>query len=173
MKFWVNHSCFKLKGSSSKATYAAKNAPPFCEIWFVCKGRHVWTREASEGTYSFLSVFSPDAAVLNKDYCEPMPYPEHVSSNTFMTADLQGDGGKSKHAGQVVSTDFSVVNSTNLSNSRCPLSLLNTLSCPASPVAIGFSPEINSQVCLKMIFSAICCFENISGTVVHVDSTTG
>ncbi|XP_073113240.1 U-box domain-containing protein 33 isoform X2 [Elaeis guineensis] len=132
-------NCFKLKGSSSKVTYAAKNAPPFCEIWFVCKGRHVWTREASEGTNSFLSVFSPDAAVLHKDCCDPMPNPEYVSSNTFMTADLQGDRGKSNNTGVVVSTDSSIVDSTNLSNSEC------SPSCPTSPVDIGFLSEINSQ----------------------------
>ncbi|KAL5991955.1 hypothetical protein ACLOJK_012867 [Asimina triloba] len=38
-----------VKKSSNKASYIAKNAPPFCEIWFVNKGKHVWTREASEG----------------------------------------------------------------------------------------------------------------------------
>lgn len=138
-------NCFKLKGSSSKATYAAKNVPPFCEIWFVCKGRHVWTREASEGTNSFLSVFSPDAAVLQKDYCEPMPNPEYVTYNTFMTADLQGDRGKSNNTGVVVSTDSSIFNSTKLSNSQFLSSLPNTPSCPTSPVDIGFSSEINSQ----------------------------
>ena len=39
----------KVKTSSSKARYAAKNAPLFCEIWFVNKGKHIWTREAFEG----------------------------------------------------------------------------------------------------------------------------
>ncbi|KAF6171902.1 hypothetical protein GIB67_011799 [Kingdonia uniflora] len=37
----------KVMKSSRKADYAAKHAPPFCEIWFVDKGKHVWTREAS------------------------------------------------------------------------------------------------------------------------------
>ncbi|XP_062173012.1 U-box domain-containing protein 33-like isoform X2 [Alnus glutinosa] len=45
-------NCVKVKKSSSKATYAAKNVPLFCEIWFVYKGKHVWTREASEGPNS-------------------------------------------------------------------------------------------------------------------------
>jgi hypothetical protein len=48
----VLYSCVKVKKSSSKATYAAKNAPLFCEIWFIYKGKHVWTREASEGPNS-------------------------------------------------------------------------------------------------------------------------
>jgi len=38
----------KLKRNSSKANFAVKNVPPFCEIWFVYKGKHIWTREASE-----------------------------------------------------------------------------------------------------------------------------
>lgn len=45
-------NCMKVKKSSTKATYAAKNAPLFCEIWFVYKGKHIWTREASEGPTS-------------------------------------------------------------------------------------------------------------------------
>lgn len=44
----VLNSCVKVKKSSRKANYAAKNAPSFCEIWFVKKGKHMWTREASE-----------------------------------------------------------------------------------------------------------------------------
>lgn len=37
-----------MKKNSHKADYAAKNAPTFCEIWFIHKGKHVWTKEASE-----------------------------------------------------------------------------------------------------------------------------
>ena len=48
----VLYSCVKVKKSSSKANYAAKNVPLFCEIWFVHKGKRVWTREASEGPNS-------------------------------------------------------------------------------------------------------------------------
>ncbi|XP_023893442.2 U-box domain-containing protein 33 [Quercus suber] len=44
----VPETCVKVKKSSRKANYAAKNAPSFCEIWFVKKGKHMWTREASE-----------------------------------------------------------------------------------------------------------------------------
>ncbi|XP_074267943.1 U-box domain-containing protein 33-like isoform X2 [Silene latifolia] len=38
----------KVTKNSSKANYAAKNTPAFCEIWFIYKGEHVWTREAFE-----------------------------------------------------------------------------------------------------------------------------
>lgn len=44
----VHYSCMKVKRSSSKVNYAAKNAPLFCEIWFINKGKLTWKREASE-----------------------------------------------------------------------------------------------------------------------------
>ena len=44
----LNCSCKKVKRSSRKANYATKNAPLFCKVWFIHKGKHVWTREASE-----------------------------------------------------------------------------------------------------------------------------
>ncbi|KAF5192317.1 U-box domain-containing protein [Thalictrum thalictroides] len=43
----VEYSCMKATNSTTKAGYVSKNSPPFCEIWFVSKGKHVWTREAS------------------------------------------------------------------------------------------------------------------------------
>ncbi|KAJ7947654.1 Protein kinase domain [Quillaja saponaria] len=48
----VPENCTKVKKNSRKANYAAKNASSSCEIWFVYKGKHVWTREASEGPCS-------------------------------------------------------------------------------------------------------------------------
>ncbi|KAJ4816786.1 U-box domain-containing protein kinase family protein [Rhynchospora pubera] len=54
---------FRLKGNPSKATFLAKNVPTFCEVWFVSKGRHVWTREAiSAGP----KTYSPDDSYLTK-----------------------------------------------------------------------------------------------------------
>lgn len=44
----VPENCMKVRKSSSKANFAAKNVPPFCEIWFINKGKHMWTREALE-----------------------------------------------------------------------------------------------------------------------------
>ncbi|KAK3122103.1 hypothetical protein QOZ80_8BG0665160 [Eleusine coracana subsp. coracana] len=42
--------CFKLKPSYGKESLMVRNAPAFCEIWFVWRGRHIWTREASSDT---------------------------------------------------------------------------------------------------------------------------
>lgn len=55
----------KVRKSSSKANYAAKNAPLFCEIWFISKGKHVWTRDASEGPSSLPSCSLPQNATVN------------------------------------------------------------------------------------------------------------
>ncbi|XP_010253186.1 PREDICTED: U-box domain-containing protein 33-like isoform X2 [Nelumbo nucifera] len=43
----ASDNCMKVK-NSTKANYVAKNAPAFCQVWFVNKGKHVWTRESSE-----------------------------------------------------------------------------------------------------------------------------
>ncbi|KAI4334520.1 hypothetical protein L6164_019203 [Bauhinia variegata] len=51
----VPENCIKMKRKSGKANYTAKNAPPFCEIWFIYKGKHMWTREASEKPHSLPS----------------------------------------------------------------------------------------------------------------------
>ncbi|KAL9405145.1 hypothetical protein Peur_002117 [Populus x canadensis] len=46
----VKENCMKVKKSSCKENYAAKHAPLFCEIWFINKGKCIWTREASENS---------------------------------------------------------------------------------------------------------------------------
>lgn len=52
----------KVKKSSSKANYAAKNAPAFCEISFVNKGKHIWTRDAFEGPLPLDSLSQPQTS---------------------------------------------------------------------------------------------------------------
>ncbi|XP_065866085.1 U-box domain-containing protein 33-like isoform X2 [Euphorbia lathyris] len=42
----IPENCMKVKKSSNKANFVARSAPFFCEIWFINKGKHVWTREA-------------------------------------------------------------------------------------------------------------------------------
>ncbi|KAM1553489.1 hypothetical protein EV2_006479 [Malus domestica] len=51
----VPEDCMKVKKSSRKANYVAKCAPVFCEIRFINKGKHVWTRDASDGQSSLTS----------------------------------------------------------------------------------------------------------------------
>ncbi|KAJ6964266.1 U-box domain-containing protein 33-like [Populus alba x Populus x berolinensis] len=54
----VKESCMKVKKSSCKENYAAKHAPLFCEIWFINKGKCIWTREASENSNPLQGSFS-------------------------------------------------------------------------------------------------------------------
>lgn len=51
-------NCFKLKASYSKASFVAKNAPAFCEIWFVWRGILIWTKEASAIIDNSISVYN-------------------------------------------------------------------------------------------------------------------
>ncbi|KAG8387827.1 hypothetical protein BUALT_Bualt02G0061600 [Buddleja alternifolia] len=40
----------KGKKSSCKASHTAKHAPSYCEMWFVNKGKLIWTRQASQSS---------------------------------------------------------------------------------------------------------------------------
>ncbi|WCJ41225.1 U-box domain-containing protein kinase family protein [Euphorbia peplus] len=44
----ISKNCMKVKKSSNKANFVAISVPFFCEIWFINKGKHVWTKEVSE-----------------------------------------------------------------------------------------------------------------------------
>ncbi|XWS53127.1 hypothetical protein CRYUN_Cryun11dG0131100 [Craigia yunnanensis] len=52
----ISENCMRMKKSSSKASYAARNAPCFCDIWFINKGKLVWMREAFEDPTSLPPV---------------------------------------------------------------------------------------------------------------------
>ncbi|XP_047308017.1 U-box domain-containing protein 33-like [Impatiens glandulifera] len=52
----VPDSWMKVKRNSNKANHAAKHAPRFCQIWFIYKGKHVWTRESSSEEEAFSST---------------------------------------------------------------------------------------------------------------------
>jgi len=64
----------KIKRNSSKANFAAKNAPPFCEIWFVYKGKHIWTREASETPCFVPSHAQPETTTAESLSCRSFQY---------------------------------------------------------------------------------------------------
>lgn len=59
-------TCFKLKASYGKASFMARNAPSFCEIWFVWRGRHIWTREAAAAIGNNISVYNEDDVMIRK-----------------------------------------------------------------------------------------------------------
>ena len=86
-----NRSCMKVKRNSRKANYAAKNAPPFCEIWFICKGKHIWTREASETPCSLSSSAQPEIAAIENLRCGPFQYGENDLFHSGIRSLVQGD----------------------------------------------------------------------------------
>ncbi|CAD6263645.1 unnamed protein product [Miscanthus lutarioriparius] len=55
---------FKLK--YGKESLMASNAPAFCQIWFVWRGRHIWTREASAATDNAAPVQYRDDVITTK-----------------------------------------------------------------------------------------------------------
>jgi hypothetical protein len=55
-----------LKASYGKASFMARNAPSFCEIWFVWRGRHIWTREAAAAIGNNISVYNEDDVMIRK-----------------------------------------------------------------------------------------------------------
>ncbi|KAF4368747.1 hypothetical protein G4B88_003620 [Cannabis sativa] len=63
----VTENFMKVKKRSSKAYHVAKNAPLFCEIWFVNKGKHVWTRHSSEDPSSLPSCSRSKLATIGKN----------------------------------------------------------------------------------------------------------
>ncbi|PIA39101.1 hypothetical protein AQUCO_02700347v1 [Aquilegia coerulea] len=108
----------KVTNSTTKADYVSKFAPPFCKIWFVNKGKYVWTREA----YADLGLYKPmhrPAERGREEWLRSNPScrhkNEHTGNPTYLRSDfypnsagvinwLQGDGD---HVGVALSADES------------------------------------------------------------------
>ncbi|KAJ4977941.1 hypothetical protein NE237_008721 [Protea cynaroides] len=114
-------NCMKVK-TSSKARFAVQNAPPFCEIWFVYKGKHVWTRDASEGLTILPSVLSPPDTVLSE------------RSSSSSSCNLIGEH-MSKHMGPQTDSPsfgrlcFGVGNQVHIELDKVEVTLSNSGSC--------------------------------------------
>lgn len=63
-------SRMKVKNSSSKASYVAKNSPSFCESWIVNKGTLLWTKASAESTPSVQTGCQSESAAcsVKSDY---------------------------------------------------------------------------------------------------------
>jgi hypothetical protein len=70
----------KVKRNSGKANYAAKTAPPFCEILFIYKGKHIWTRESSETPGSMPSCAPPETLATENLRCRSFQYEKNKLS---------------------------------------------------------------------------------------------
>lgn len=87
-------NCFKLK--YGKESLMASNAPAFCQIWFVWRGRQIWTREASAAIDNNAPVHYQDDAMTTKrirfssysNNTETRLDEGHVTGEALMTVDL-------------------------------------------------------------------------------------
>ncbi|KAE8783726.1 U-box domain-containing protein 33 [Hordeum vulgare] len=93
----IPDNCFKLKAGHNKEYFMAKNAPAFCEIWFVWRGRHIWTREASAAIDNSISVYNQDDIMMtrkrtrfspNSNGAESMLDGGYITCGTSTVADL-------------------------------------------------------------------------------------
>ncbi|KAI7755368.1 hypothetical protein M8C21_004308, partial [Ambrosia artemisiifolia] len=95
----------KVKKNSSKSSYAAKNVPPFCQIWFVNKGKLLYTREPSEDFDLPPPSVDQDSRALRSQslhypnterempqiYCRSRSSTSFIPGSTSMTGSLQSN----------------------------------------------------------------------------------
>ncbi|KAF8402902.1 hypothetical protein HHK36_010994 [Tetracentron sinense] len=150
----VPENCIKVK-NSSKANYAAKYAPSFCEIWFVNKGKHVWTREAFEYPIFLPPILSPPETALavterltskplQSDKSELILNTEYLQSSSSTTDGLCA-GVRTWVHGEPDQIDVTLSATLSHSTDRfVPLDFQSSFSSKSSSTASGYtsSPEI-------------------------------
>lgn len=157
----IPDSCFKVKGRSSLTTYIAKKAPPFCEIWFVAKGKLVWAKDASEFANSELTDFRSDTSVIGdseryslsslQSPLSKATLHEEVRCNSLAMRDLAEEArnivlNKIHDVEIAVSPSISsTVDTANLCESRNSTSLASASSFFASPVDGRSMPSFSIQ----------------------------
>ncbi|KAL2332129.1 hypothetical protein Fmac_019710 [Flemingia macrophylla] len=122
----VPENCIKVKRNSGKANYTAKNAPPFCEVWFIYKGKHIWTREASETPCSSSSFTQPEITTTESLRCRSFQYgkTELLGSEYHQPHSARttiGSGIRSLVQGEIIETEvtFSSKPPSCSSHSHC------------------------------------------------------
>lgn len=142
----IPDNCFKLKASHSKEYFMAKNAPAFCEIWFVWRGRHIWTREASAAIDNSLSIYNQDDIMTirkrtrfspNNDDAESLLDEGYITCGTSTAADLHegilSDNGRLNDYG-ALGADVRHFYNKNISNLQDAESAFNSTLWPESPL---------------------------------------
>ena len=143
----------------------AKNAPAFCEIWFVWRGRHIWTREASAAIDNSISVYNQDDIMMirkrtrfspNINDTESIHDEGYITCGTSTAAEgIVSDNGRLNDYG-ALGADVNHFYSRNISNLQDAESAFNPTLWPESPF------ELHSKVALLLHF-------NISSFVLGVD----
>lgn len=171
---WNHCSCFKLKGSFSKTFFSAKNVPPFCEIWFVSKGRHIWTREANELADNILPTRRlNEADCKEKIWSSPQScngellFISELTMQSILGADLQGN--KSLEQNGYRNT---VVISSADSNMTCSMKFDLPEPCD-NYTASSFDTEqpkhIDSKVDVQTLFSFVASFSKFSAIIFQLN----
>lgn len=118
------YSCMKVKRNSGKANYASKHAPLFCEIWFIYKGRHIWTREASEKPCSLSSGAQPEIAAIqssrfrsSQNGKNELPHSEYHQPNSARTTACSGI--RSLDLGEIIETEATNSSKSSSGSSYC------------------------------------------------------
>ncbi|CAK9143025.1 unnamed protein product [Ilex paraguariensis] len=135
----IPENCMKGKKSSGKATHATKNAPSFCEIWFVKKGKLVWTREATEGPSSSPPItqlesgtaFTLRSRSLQGHKSEVVFHPECLHS--ISARGIFCAGIKNWVQGAAAQTEMALSPTVPSLTNRCSPHYFDSLSGPKSP----------------------------------------
>lgn len=106
----------KMKKGSRKANYAAKYAPTFCEIWFINKGRHLWTREASSDPSLFQPIHRPDN--VTTEMLRSRSLPHHKSEVTFEPEALHSSSCRNQIPTHPLQKDSGLLFSSSVSESN-------------------------------------------------------
>lgn len=163
----VQYSCMKVKRSSTKASYTSKNAPLFCEILFVNKGKHVWTREASEGPSSLPPPLCPPetehterSRSKSPHSCsiEPDSTVDYLRSSPSTTSRLSSARNSlmtesDEREAKISPTESNFTDTFDPCDSRSSSCLTNSASALTSSTERKVSSEFNSKVEVMIIFS--------------------
>lgn len=159
----IPDNCFKLKASHSKEYFMAKNAPAFCEIWFVWRGRHIWTREASAAIKNSISIYNQDDIMMirkrtrfspNSDDAESILDEGYITCGASTAADLRegivSDNGRLSDYG-ALGADVNHLYNKNISNLQDAESAFNSTFWPESPLEFHSKEMLDTNIKQVMI----------------------
>ncbi|KAM3398441.1 U-box domain-containing protein 33 isoform X2 [Capsicum galapagoense] len=161
--------CVKVKKSSWKASYAATNFPSFCEIFFVYKGRLVWSRQHLEYS-SFIAPISPNTREVAVDVCglrsrslkscknEAIRFPECARSSS--SRDLLPSGIKS-----LISSETDLRFKSFSSTSRS-----NLISAPALSISTSSTPDSSCASSAEQLVSLDAEMESLYKQLAEVST---
>ncbi|XP_019263348.1 PREDICTED: U-box domain-containing protein 33-like isoform X2 [Nicotiana attenuata] len=170
--------CVKVKKSSQKASYAATYFPSFCEIFFVYKGKLVWTRQPPDCS-SFIGPISANTRAVVADACglrsqslksckrEVILSPERARSSSYR--DLLSSGIKSLIFEEGISSDTGLWPKNFSSTSRSNPIIFPSLSISTSPSTDSScassaeqmeSPDVEMESLIKQLEEASIEYES-------------